>query len=501
MMAMDSNSLPSPSCPDGRKRRVCYYYDRDIAGVDYGESHVMVPRRVDMAHALIRSYRLLPDMARLCTTPATAAEIASFHDAGYVDLLRDVTPEAFVSGDGEVARRARGFNVGEASKDGGGGCYIDNPPIADLWDYCRSYAGGSLAAARALAAGAADIAINWSGGMHHACRGCASGFCYVNDIVLAIKELLGSFSRVLYVDIDVHHGDGVETAFVDSNRVMTVSFHQRTGDFFPKDRGLVSHVGEGEGQYHAVNVPMSKGMDDDGYYFGLFKPVMEKVMAMFKPEAIVMQCGGDSLSGDRLGGLNLSVAGHARCVGFMRSFNTPLLLLGGGGYTVNHVAACWCYETAVAIGKEIEDDIPKHCYDSYYESQGYKLHYPVDKKLKNDNTEYYIKTISTKVMRNISRLEAAPSVQFEDPAGGSIIDTKKLFHRKPPREDNDPMVRLHRLGGELETHGFLTELGKRQLELLEAAQDQENGCCHQTHGCQSEPVKKHRRPKKAYFKY
>lgn len=338
-MDTGGNSLPSQSCPDGAKRRVCYYYDRGIAGVDYGEGHFMVPRRVDIAHALIRSYGLLSDMSRLRTRAATVVEISAFHNVDYVKLLHDVTPEGFAAG-GEMTRTAKGFNVGALDKDGR---YVDNPAIAGLWDYCLRYAGGSLAAARALVAGEAEIAINWSGGLHHACREKASGFCYVNDIVLAIHELLGRFRRVLYVDIDVHHGDGVETAFIDSARVMTVSFHQRTAGFFPEKKGFAEHVGVGEGQYRAVNVPLNKGMDDEGYY-GLFRPIMAKVMEVFQPEAIVMQCGGDSLSGDRLGEQNLSIAGHAKCVSFMRSYNLPLLLLGGGGYTVNHVAACWCYE-------------------------------------------------------------------------------------------------------------------------------------------------------------
>ncbi|PUZ56082.1 hypothetical protein GQ55_5G267200 [Panicum hallii var. hallii] len=481
-MDTGGNSLPSQSCPDGAKRRVCYYYDRHIAGVDYGEDHVMVPRRVDMAHALIRSYGLLGDMARLRSSPATDAEISGFHDGRYVGLLRDLTPEGFGAG-GEVASRARCFNVGVVSTDGRS---VDNPPVAGLWDYCQRYAGGSLAAARALASGEADVAVNWSGGMHHACRDRASGFCYVNDIVLAIDELLGHFRRVLYVDIDVHHGDGVETAFVGSNRVMTVSFHQRTEGFFPERRGLLEHVGEGDGRHRAVNVPMKKGMDDDGYR-RLFEPIMSKVMEVFQPEAIVMQCGGDSLSGDRLGHLNLSIDGHARCVSFMRSFNTPLLLLGGGGYTINHVAACWCYETAVAIGKEIANDMPAHCYDGYYRSQGYKLRYPVDKNLKNDNTDTYVTRTKCAVLRNLSELEAAPSVEFKEPAGGSI-DAEALFYRPAPREDDDPMERLHRRCGEMEERGFLMELGKRQLDL--AKDDRESGGHHHAH--RPEPVKKHR---------
>ncbi|KAJ1284081.1 hypothetical protein BS78_03G176400 [Paspalum vaginatum] len=482
-MDTGGNSLPSPSCPDATKRRVCYYYDRGIANIDFGEDHVMVPRRVDMAHALVRSYGLLDHMRRLRTRPATEGEIAAFHEPDYVGLLRDLTPEGFNAG-GKMTTKAQKCEIG-----------YDNPAIAGLWEYCRRYAGGSLSAARALASREADVAINWSGGMHHACKGNASGFCFVNDIVLAVNELLRHFPRVLYVDIDVHHGDGVETAFIDSNRVMTVSFHQRTTHgFFPAGKGNLEHVGRDTGKFHAVNVPMFKGMDDEGYHL-LFKPVMDKAMEVFQPEAIVMQCGGDSLSGDRLGRLNLSIAGHAQCVSYMRSFNVPLLLLGGGGYTINHVAACWCYETAVAVGKEkeIDDNIPIHCYDIYYKSQYYKLHYPVDKKRKNENTSIYIRDTAKAVIQNLSAIKGKPIMQFENPRGRST-DTEALFHRSPPREDDDPMERLHRRCGRMDKRCFFTELGKRQHK-LKLAEDMENGGGHQASQSEPVPVKKHRRGK------
>jgi len=487
-MDTSGNSLPSPSCPDGKKREVCYYYDAGIASVDYGEDHSMVPRRVDMAHALVRSYGLLHDMRRLRTRPATVTEITGdFHEPDYVRLLQNLTPESFYDG-GATMSAAKAHNIGVLKE---GETFYDNPPIAGLWDYCQRYAGGSLAAARALGEGKADIAINWSGGMHHACKAAASGFCFVNDIVLAIKDLLHHFRRVLYVDIDVHHGDGVETAFLDSNRVMTVSFHQRTKNFFPEERGHVNHVGEGAGLYRALNVPFMEGVGDEGYC-EMFKAIMKRVVDVFQPEAIVMQCGSDSLSGDRLGQLNLSIAGHAQCVSYMRSFNLPLLLLGGGGYTVNHVAACWCYETAVAIGKEIDDNIPVHCYDTYYSGQGYKLHYPVDKQLKNENKRSYLERTMTAVLENLSHLEAAPSVQFQDPpgpGGSRSTNTEPLFYEQAPREDDDPMERLHRLCGERDERCFFRELGKKR----QVAKDRENGGHHQT--SRPEPVKKYRHEK------
>uniref|UniRef100_A0A0E0JKI0 Histone deacetylase n=1 Tax=Oryza punctata TaxID=4537 RepID=A0A0E0JKI0_ORYPU len=432
-MAGGGNSLPSSSCSDDKKRRVCYYYDPGISTVDYGEGHVMVPHRVTMAHNLVAAYGMLGDMRRLRTAPATEAELADFHDEDYLALLRDLTPDGYYRrGDFRVHAR------GSVDSKGGGD---DNPVFDRLWDYCLRYSGGSLAAARALGSGTADIAINWSGGMHHACRGAASGFCYVNDIVLAIRELLAHFRRVLYVDIDVHHGDGVETAFEDSNRVMTVSFHQRGDGFFP-NTGDLADVGKSPGRYCALNVPLSKGIGDEEYH-RLFEPIMARVMEVFQPEAVVLQCGADSLAGDRLGGLNLTTRGHAHCVSFIRSFNLPLLLLGGGGYTINHVASCWCNETAVAIGKEIPNDIPKHGLDVFYKNQGYKLHYTLETKHRNRNTAS-IDSIRNKAMENLSKLKLEParSVQFEERRGRSI-DVGDLYY-DPREEEESPTARLHR---------------------------------------------------------
>lgn len=156
---------------------------------------------------------------------------------------------------------------------------------------------------------------------------------------LVVHYVIGQ--RVLYVDIDVHHGDGVEEAFYTTDRVMTVSFH-KFGDFFP-GTGHIKDTGVGPGKDYALNVPLNDGMDDENFR-ALFRPIMQKVMDVYQPDAVVLQCGADSLSGDRLGCFNLSVKGHADCLRFLRSFNVPLMVLGGGGYTVRNVARCWCYE-------------------------------------------------------------------------------------------------------------------------------------------------------------
>jgi len=221
--------------------------------------------------------------------------------------------------------------------------------------------------------GQADIAINWSGGLHHAKKSEASGFCYINDIVLAILELLKVHARVLYVDIDVHHGDGVEEAFYTTDRVMTFSLH-KYGDFFP-GTGHIGDVGAKDGTGFSVNAPLNSGITDETYFQDLFKPVLEKIMQVFQPGAIVLQCGADSLTGDRLGCFNLTPRGHAECVKYVQSFNVPTLVLGGGGYTIRNVARCWAYETSVLLGKEndISNDIPFNDYYEYY-APDYELH-------------------------------------------------------------------------------------------------------------------------------
>jgi histone deacetylase 1/2 len=125
---------------------------------------------------------------------------------------------------------------------------------------------------------------------------------------LAILELLKTYQRVLYIDIDIHHGDGVEEAFYLTDRVMTCSFH-KFKDYFP-GTGHIEDIGKEEGTYKAVNFPLDEGMDDESF-IAITRPVLQKIMENFRPEAVLLQGGTDSLSGDRLGCFNLSVKGHA----------------------------------------------------------------------------------------------------------------------------------------------------------------------------------------------
>ncbi|KAG2182274.1 hypothetical protein INT43_007201 [Umbelopsis isabellina] len=392
------------------KKRVCYFYDANVGNYHYGPGHPMKPHRIRMCHGLVMNYGLYKKMeiyASICLTsrakPANKWEMTQFHTDEYIDFLSRVTPDNMEALNKEQAK----FNVGD-----------DCPVFEGLFEYCGLSAGGSMEGAARLNRGLCDIAINWAGGLHHAKKSEASGFCYVNDIVLGILELLRYYPRVLYIDIDVHHGDGVEEAFYTTDRVMTVSFH-KYGEFFP-GTGELKDVGVGKGKYYSVNFPLRDGIDDESYK-SVFEPVIEKVMEWYRPSAVVLQCGGDSLSGDKLGCFNLSMKGHANCVQFVKKFNLPTLVLGGGGYTMRNVARAWAYETGVVVGQELTPAMP---YNDYYEYFGpdYRLDVKAS-NMENMNTPEYLEKIKLQVFENLSRTAFAPSVQIQEvPADHDMSD-------------------------------------------------------------------------------
>ncbi|RUS78372.1 hypothetical protein EGW08_013865 [Elysia chlorotica] len=375
------------------KRKICYYYDGDIGNYYYGQGHPMKPHRIRMTHNLILNYGLYRKMEIYRPHKATAEEMTKFHSDDYIKFLRSIRPDNMA----EYNKQMQRFNVGE-----------DCPVFDGMYEFCQLSTGGSVAGAVKLNKQAADIAVNWAGGLHHAKKSEASGFCYVNDIVLGILELLKYHQRVLYVDIDIHHGDGVEEAFYTTDRVMTVSFH-KYGEYFP-GTGDLRDIGAGKGKYYAVNFPLRDGIDDESYE-SIFKPVITRVMEMFQPSAIVLQCGADSLSGDRLGCFNLTLKGHGRCVEFIKKWNLPVLLLGGGGYTIRNVARCWTYETSIALNCDVANELPYNDYFEYY-GPDFKLHISPS-NMANQNTPEYMDKIKTRLFENLRMLPHAPGVQMQ----------------------------------------------------------------------------------------
>ncbi|GAA5968812.1 hypothetical protein JCM3765_001273 [Sporobolomyces pararoseus] len=403
--------------------RVSYYFPKGVGEYHFGERHPMKPHRLTLTNHLVIGYGLHKKMDMYAPRAATKEELSMFHDSDYVDFLSRVTPEN-VQQFNQVLTR---FNIGD-----------DCPIFADMYDYCAQYAGASLLAARKINQGTTDIAINWTGGLHHAKKSEASGFCYVNDIVIAILELLRIHARVLYIDIDIHHGDGVQEAFYNSNRVLTVSFHKYSPDFFP-GTGHLDELGHSLGKYFSLNVPLQDGIDNESYV-ALFKSIMEPTIYTFSPSAIVLQCGADSLGCDRLGAFNLSIAAHGECVRFIKSFNLPLIVLGGGGYTIKNVSRCWAYETSVCLGLEnsLPNTLPHTPYDDFF-SPDWKLHPELAggrNRVENNNDRRSIEKIREGVLERLRYMAGAPSVMMQEVPQGLMNWVQEGMDQREWREED-----------------------------------------------------------------
>ena len=346
---------------------------------------------------LVSSYGLHKIMDLYETREATREEMSQFHSQDYIEFLSKVTPE-------NLSKMPRGtlekFNIGD-----------DCPIFQNIYDYSTLYTGASLDASRKLINDQSDIAINWSGGLHHAKKNNPSGFCYVNDIVLSILNLLRYHPRVLYIDIDLHHGDGVQEAFYTTDRVFTISFHKFNGEFFP-GTGDFDEIGCAKGKHFAMNVPLEDGIDDDSY-INLFKSIIDPLITAYKPTVIIQQCGADSLGHDRLGCFNLNIKAHGECVKFVKSFGIPMLVVGGGGYTPRNVSRLWTYETGVLnnvlLPSEIPEEIPFR--DSF--GPDYSLYPVLDDLYENKNSKKFLEDIRIRSLENIKYLQGAPSVRMD----------------------------------------------------------------------------------------
>ena len=425
------------------KDRICYFYDSDVGTSYYGNNHPMKPHRLAMTHHLVLSYDLHRRMEVYRPRRSYPVEMTQYHAEDYVEFLSRITPDTA----SEHMQSMQRFNLGE-----------DCPIFDGLFDFCKLYTGGSIDGAVRLNHGMSDIAINWSGGLHHAKKAEASGFCYINDLVLAILELLKHHARVVYIDIDIHHGDGVEEAFYMTDRVMCVSFHKYGDLFFPGTGGL-NDIGKNAGKYYSVNVPLRDGIHDDGFQ-DIFQTVMQKVMDVYRPGAIVLQCGADSLAADRLGCFNLSLDGHADCVKFMKKFGVPLLVTGGGGYTKSNVSRCWTNETAVLLDRKLPKDIPEHdFYYEYYADQDYKLNVEPTNYIENLNNKTYTHEVKKEVMENLRAIEHAPGVAMHEVPPDSMI----------PEFDEDDLNYDERYGGQF----GLDKIVDRDDEYYDGDKDQD----------------------------
>eukprot|EP00072_Mus_musculus_P063757 XP_011245972.1 PREDICTED: histone deacetylase 8 isoform X2 [Mus musculus] len=332
--------MPEEPANSGHSLPPVYIYSPEYVSIC--DSLVKVPKRASMVHSLIEAYALHKQMRIVKPKVASMEEMATFHTDAYLQHLQKVSQE----GDEDHPDSIE-YGLG-----------YDCPATEGIFDYAAAIGGGTITAAQCLIDGKCKVAINWSGGWHHAKKDEASGFCYLNDAVLGILRLRRKFDRILYVDLDLHHGDGVEDAFSFTSKVMTVSLHKFSPGFFP-GTGDMSDVGLGKGRYYSVNVPIQDGIQDEKYYH-ICESVLKEVYQAFNPKAVVLQLGADTIAGDPMCSFNMTPVGIGKCLKYVLQWQLATLILGGGGYNLANTARCWTYLTGVILGKTLSSEIPDH---------------------------------------------------------------------------------------------------------------------------------------------
>ena len=338
-------------------------WDSAMTAYNFGHSHPMAPERMELTARLAGSLGLL-DLAHVTVAAprvATDEELGTVHSADYVAAVRRV------SADPDSPDLERGLGT------------EDDPAFAGMHEASARLAGGSLLAAAAVLDGSAVRAVNFGGGMHHASKERASGFCIYNDAALAVQRLLdGGVQRVAYIDIDAHHGDGTQSIFWDDARVLTISLHETGLTLFP-GTGFANEIGGPNAQGTAVNVALPAGTGDAGW-LRAFHAVVPQLIGAFEPEVIVSQHGCDSHRLDPLTHLNISVDGQreaATAIGSLaaRYCENRWISTGGGGYNViTVVPRSWSHLIAIAAGRPVplRTPVPEDWRNYVHEKYGAK---------------------------------------------------------------------------------------------------------------------------------
>jgi acetoin utilization protein AcuC len=317
-------------------------WDDALTRYDFGPGHPLAPVRVVLTMALAGDLGVLsaPPVSMVVPHPATDTELATVHDDDYIAAVRQA---------GRTLMPNAEFGLGTS----------DNPVFEGMHEASALVAGATLAAAQAVWSGSARHGASIAGGLHHAMRRAASGFCVYNDPAIAIKWLLAAGAeRVAYVDVDVHHGDGVQAAFYDDPRVLTISLHEHPATLFP-GTGLPTETGEGAGVGYSVNVALPAGTGDAGW-LRAFDAVVPPLLRAFKPTVLVSQHGCDSHRLDPLAHLELSIDAQRVAQVVLHDLAHELcdgkwLLTGGGGYAlVQVVPRTWTHLLAIAAGAPVD---------------------------------------------------------------------------------------------------------------------------------------------------
>lgn len=333
-------SLPPPS----ENHAAFVYHDRLTRHL-LSETHVFRPYRLRYTYELLEALGAfsLGNSALVEPRQARVEEALTFHSAAYVEAVAALSR-------GERLEEAALFNFAA----GGMG---DNPVYAGMYDAALWTTGASLTAAEELLSGRRSVAVNFSGGLHHAMPTHASGFCIFDDPVIAIKHMAAAGARVAYVDIDCHHGDGVQIGFFDTDQVLTISLHE-SGEFLFPGSGFVNEAGIDAGRGYAVNVPLFPYTDDETYLWA-FREVVPPLVQAFRPDVLVTQLGIDTHVLDPITHIRLTVQGYTQVVRELAALSPGRwLALGGGGYDIGAVMRAWTQAYGVMLGIEWPESAP-----------------------------------------------------------------------------------------------------------------------------------------------
>src|SRR5437899_6758971 len=317
-----------------------FVWDPRLAAHVYRADHPLKPRRLRGVHdTLVRLGAFSHPNARLLAPrDATRAELERVHDGAYVDAVVQASADP-------------GLDYAEWGLH----TFGDTPPFAGMHEASLLTTGASLVAMEAVVSGRARVAVNGAGGLHHAMRRQASGFCIYNDPAIVCGLLADRGLKVAYVDIDAHHGDGVQAAFYDTDRVLTISLHESGRTLFP-GTGFADERGEGKGLGYSINVALP-AYTDDAAYLRAFEAVVPPLVDRYRPDVLVTQQGIDPHFTDPLTHLQLSTRSRERIVRHIRDTPYPWVAMGGGGYSLDAVRRTWSIEYLVMLGADVPEDL------------------------------------------------------------------------------------------------------------------------------------------------
>ena len=319
-----------------------FVWDVRIATHVYRDDHPLKPIRLVGVHDTLERLGVFaqPDARVLAPRAATRAEIERIHDPDYVDA---------------VMRASR--DPDDDYSEWGMAAWHDTPPFEGMHDVSLLTTGGTLTAMEEVISGRLAVAFNGSGGLHHAMRRKASGFCIYNDPAIVCGLLADRGMKVAYVDIDAHHGDGVQTAFYETDQVLTISLHQygfvpELGRMFFPGTGTADERGAGRGAGYSINVALPM-YTDGAAYVRAFDAVVPPLLERYRPDVLVTQQGIDSHFDDPLTHLMVSSQAREHVVRHFATRKTPWVAMGGGGYSLEAVRRAWSMEFLIMLGAPI----------------------------------------------------------------------------------------------------------------------------------------------------